>query len=106
MNVLFEQLYESPPKVVVFGPGCSTVCAPASEATQSWNLTIVRTNNKAFTKKSIPGVEVVCLQNDRGAQLRPEIIPLRGTAFKLLRRIISYIKPRGFDYMGNSVLQF
>ena len=44
MNVLYELLYNDPPKVMLLGPGCSVVSTFVGQAAQKWNLIVVSSN--------------------------------------------------------------
>ena len=41
-NVLFEQLYEDPVKIMILGAGCSAVSQATAQASHLWNLLQVK----------------------------------------------------------------
>ena len=41
MNMMYEMLYESPTKIMILGPGCSTEAEVLAQATPAWNITHV-----------------------------------------------------------------
>ena len=43
MKVLYELLYNEPPKIMLLGPGCSVVSTFVGQAARMWNLIVVST---------------------------------------------------------------
>ena len=41
VNALYEMLYSSPTKQMIFGPGCSTEAEVLAQAAPAWNITTV-----------------------------------------------------------------
>lgn len=40
--ILYDLLYNEPQKIMMLGPGCSTVTTTIAEAAKMWNLVVVR----------------------------------------------------------------
>lgn len=82
MNVLYELLYNDPPKVMLLGPGCSVVSTFVGQAAQKWNLIVV--SSKIFYLFSMR--QFKCLIHEKSLESKRKY----KCAFKKKKKSIAY----------------